>query len=294
VGAGRLGTALARALAACGYEVRALVARREGHARRAVELAGVKARALPFARLEEMPPSELLFITTPDDAVAGVAERIAALPGGDARGRVALHTSGALSSEVLAPLRARGFRVGSLHPLAAVSDPASGAESLRRAFYCVEGDARAVAAARRVVRDLGGESFSIRAEDKALYHAAALLTAGHTVALFDIAAELLARCGLRPELARRVLLPLLRSTLENLSSQTTERALTGTFARGDAETVRQHLAALRDAREPESLLTYALLGGRSLRLAARAGVADASALKEIARLLAEALGINEE
>ena len=171
MGAGRLGTALALALAACGYEVRALVARRAGHARRAVELAGVRALALPAARLAELPPSELLFIATPDDALAGVAERVAATA--RVGGRVALHTSGALSSEVLAPLRAGGFRVGSMHPLAAVSDAAAGAESLRRAFYCVEGDAAAVAAARRVVRDLGGESFSIRTEDKALYHAAA-------------------------------------------------------------------------------------------------------------------------
>ena len=296
------------------------MSRREARARRAVELAGVEARALGFARLEELPPTELLFITTPDDVIAEVAERVAALPFENARGRdgtvgrgsagvrenargresarvresthvrVALHASGALSSEVLAPLRARGFRVGSMHPLASVSDPAAGSESLRRAFYCVEGDRAAATFARRVVRDLGGESFSIKPVDKALYHASALITAGHTVALFDIAAGLLARCGLAPERARRVLLPLLASTVENLSRSSPERALTGTFARGDAATVRKHIKALRDAGEPDSLLAYALLGGRSLRLAARAGT-DAARLKEIARLLAEALGI---
>ena len=292
IGAGRMGTALARALDACGYEVRALVARSAASARRACTRAGVKASALSLARLEELPSSDIIFITTPDDAVAETAVRLASLER-EGVGRVALHTSGALASDALASLRSRGYCVGSMHPLAAVSEPQAGAESLRRAFYCVEGDRAAVRIARRIVRDLGGQSFSVRTEDKALYHAAAVLTAGHTVALFDIAVHLLARCGLADKEARRVLLPLLGSALENLSRETPERALTGTFARGDAETVRKHLAALREAGEADALLAYALLGGRSLRLAARAG-ADAKRLKEIARLLSEARGLGEE
>src|SRR5437868_10489920 len=40
--------------------------------------------------------------------------------------RIALHTSGALSSDALAPLSAAGFAVGSLHPLVSVSDARAG------------------------------------------------------------------------------------------------------------------------------------------------------------------------
>src|ERR1051326_146689 len=131
-----------------------------GGARRAAPRAGVGAKALGVARLGELPPSDVLLISTPDDAIEETANHIAALP--DARARVALHTSGALSSDVLAAMRGRGYAVGSMHPLAAVSDAEAGAESLRRAFYCVEGDARAVRAARHIVRDLGGRGFLIR------------------------------------------------------------------------------------------------------------------------------------
>jgi predicted short-subunit dehydrogenase-like oxidoreductase (DUF2520 family) len=282
VGAGRLGTALARALGACGYEVRALVSRTAAGARRAAKRAGVETLALGLSQLERLPPVGLLFITTPDGLIGETARNLAALPG--LRASVALHASGALSSDVLAPLRARGVGVGSMHPLAAVSDAEGGAESLRRAFYCVEGDARAARAAQRVVRELGGKSFSIEPGSKALYHAAALLAAGHVVALFDVAADTLARCGMSEPHAREVLLPLLRSTVENLSRQTPSRALTGSFARTDAETVRQHLRALGELEDSDALAVYKILGGHSLKLAQSAGAEPALA-ETIQRML---------
>jgi predicted short-subunit dehydrogenase-like oxidoreductase (DUF2520 family) len=246
----------------------------------------LKALALGASELSRLPKVELLFIATPDDALGEAVTSLASLP--DARARVALHTSGALSSELLAPLRARGYGVGSMHPLAAVSEPRAGARSLGQAFYCVEGDARAVRAARRVVRDLGGRSFTIAPKDKALYHAAAVLTAGHVVALFDTALDTLRRCGLDEKRAREVLLPLLRSTVENLSTQTPERALTGTFARGDLQTVLSHLSALRQAHDGAALATYVALGERSLGLAERRGRAVPNA-EEIRRVLRRAL-----
>ena len=110
------------------------------------------------------------------------------------------------------------------------------------------------------------------------------MASGHVTALFDIAMEMLARCGLNERRARRVLLPLLKSTLENLYASDPAHALTGTFARADSATVRKHLAALRSSKMRDALAAYTLLGLRSLRLAQAAG-ARSDALREIEGLL---------
>jgi predicted short-subunit dehydrogenase-like oxidoreductase (DUF2520 family) len=287
IGAGRLGTALALALYRHGYTVEAVVARRITHARRAARLIASGPRALTDRQLDLLPPSDLLFITTPDDAVERSArDLLAASVSTIDEERTALHTSGALSSTVLSPLREAGFHIGSMHPLVSVSDPLAGALSLEKAFYCVEGDAAASRVARAIVRSLGGHSFSISTRDKALYHAAAVMASGHATALFDLAIEMLTHCGLNARRARAVLMPLLRSTIENLSTHDPAGALTGTFARADTATVRRHLAALRNLSLHDALAAYVLLGRRSIRLAKLKG-ADRKELERIALALKE-------
>lgn len=290
IGAGRLGTALAIAFASRGYTINALVARHTRQAQRAAKLFRENAAstttplALNDKQLDSLPASDIIIITTPDDAIAATAARLAALPQDTRQTRTVFHASGALSSDVLSVMRAAGYRTGSLHPLLAVSDSVLGAENLRTAFFCVEGERAAIRVARALVHDLGAQSFSINTQDKALYHAAAVMASGHMVALFDMASEMLAAWGLKEPRARAVLLPLVRSTLENLAQREPARVLTGTFARADITTVRRHLAALHTLGSREILVAYTLLGQRSLQLAKRNGV-DADAIKEIARLL---------
>lgn len=287
VGAGRLGQALAMALRSSGYPILAFVARSASHARKAAEPFNKSEKpvlALAASQLEQLPLTDLILVTTPDDAIEQTARKLAACETGRFRKSAVLHTSGALSSEVLSPLAKAGFRTGSLHPLVSVSEPRAGAKALRGAFYCLEGDRGAMQLARLVVSDLGGTSFSIRPESKALYHAAAVMASGHVVALFDVAAEMLAACGVSRKNAERILMPLLESTVNNLKQSDPEKALTGTFARGDLATVRRHLAALSRKEFGEALEIYKLLGRQSIQLAEKNRL-DPQLLEQIRRLL---------
>lgn len=261
IGAGRLGTTLATALATKGYAIRSLVARRTQRARKAATLLGGNVAVVPAAQIRSLPPADLFLICVPDDQIAMVATELSHLKFD--RAPIALHTSGALSSDVLAPLRKKGWHTGSLHPLISVSD---GHASIRGAFWGVEGDARAARTAKAIVRDLEGESFSIRSAEKPLYHAAAVMTSGSVTALFDVALEMLVSSGLTRKTARRILQPLLTSTVQNLETKDPAQALTGTFSRGDVETVKRHLAALNQSGLSDALELYRLLGKRSLKL----------------------------
>lgn len=286
IGTGRLGTALALGLHRNGHQVVGLVAR---HARKAEQVAQLLSGkdsyptpvALAAKDLRRLPVSDVILISTPDDEIEGVARSLAAL----ATDGVVLHTSGALSSGVLSPLARAGLHTGSIHPLISVSDPKSGAAALRGAFFCIEGDTRAVRIARRMVADLNGTAFSISSQSKTLYHAAAVMASPHVTALFDLAVRTLVAAGLDRQKARQVLVPLLESTVDNLKTSDTAAALTGTFARGDVATVKRHLKALSGRENRETLKIYKLLGLHALQLAETNGL-DQKSIKAIKRLLA--------
>ncbi|MGH7776009.1 MAG: DUF2520 domain-containing protein, partial [Candidatus Dormibacterales bacterium] len=76
-------------------------------------------------------------------------------------------------------------------------------------------------------------------------------------------------------------LPLMRGVLDNLAREGLGGALTGPVARGDAETVRAHLAALRAigegvgpaaAEEPLPARVYRILGLVALELGESTGL----------------------
>ena len=265
IGPGRLGVALGIALHSVGYQIVSLVGRRPKQLRKAAKVLDVSVETLVAKALDGYQPSDLVIVAVPDDRITEVADELAHLD--IQRPTTILHTSGALSSSVFSNLAKKGWRTGSFHPLASISEPVAGAQLLKKAFWCIEGGTHATRLARRLVKDLGGQSFSIQSKDKPLYHAAAVMTSGNVTALFDVALQMLESCGLSRSKAQKVLLPLLESAVANLISASPSEALTGTYARGDLATLELHLAAMSKKEMQEALKLYQILGEHSLKLA---------------------------
>src|SRR6267143_1530909 len=260
IGAGRVGRALGRRLRELGWKIGAIVTRSEASARKAVRFIGAGKACAGLTR--QILVSRVILIATPDDHIAVVARGLARIAEEELRGRVVLHTSGAMDSSALDSVRHRGAKIGSIHPLQSFSGVA--VPSLEGKVFAIEGDTQAVRMARRIARALGGSPVHIAGSKKLLYHTAAAMAAGHVLAVEEAAAQLLISLGMKRSEAVRALLPLTRQVLENFERLGPRAAWTGPLSRGDYKVVRAHSNALRESPH-ECMHAYEALN----RLAAR-------------------------
>jgi predicted short-subunit dehydrogenase-like oxidoreductase (DUF2520 family) len=276
IGVGKLGGALAIALSRKSFTIENLLTRNSENAKKIAELIESKPKIIFESEFAEV-SSGVILITTQDFEIENVVQKLKE----NLRHKpTVFHASGSLSSDVLKDLKALGCKVGSIHPLVSVSDAGLGAERFADAYFCVEGDDEAVKVADQIVERLGGKSFSINAKYKSLYHASAVTACGHLIALVDVAIEMLTRCGIDEGDAQKILLPLIKSTVENLETQSTAQALTGTVARADVKTLENHLETLEKNVSKEAQEVYLQLAARSVHLAERQG-ANALNLEKI-------------
>jgi predicted short-subunit dehydrogenase-like oxidoreductase (DUF2520 family) len=242
IGAGRVGRALGRRLRELGWTIGAVVTRSETSARKAVRSIGA-GHARAFLTRQVL-AAQVILITAPDHSVAEVAQELARIGAEELRGKVILHTSGALSSSVLDPVKKCGAAVGSMHPLQTFSGV--GMPPLEGRAIAIEGDSHAVRMARQIARAFGAVPVHIEGSKKPLYHAAGALAAGNVLALMEAAMRLMTAAGMKRREAVRALLPLTRQVLENFERLGPRAAWTGPLSRGDYGVVAAHMEAMKD------------------------------------------------
>ena len=280
VGPGRLGGALALALSHSGFSIDALVYRSRNRVNALAEQLIPSPELTPISKLKNI-SSPIVIIAVQDQVIPDTVRMIR---DSVEHGSSVFHTSGSLSSDVLGELHEQGCNVASLHPLASVSKWKDGQHRFKNAYFCLEGDPKAVTVGKRLVSKLGGHSILIDKSRKALYHAAALTAAGHVTALFDVAIGFMVKAGVNRKTAKQMLQPLLVSVAQNLSVEDTPQALTGTYARADEGTMQGHLDALRSDATIDEFVIYLELAVRSIELSEKAGT-DLTKLKRMRDVL---------
>ena len=250
IGAGRLGTALARRLSQAKY------------------LTQIVPRNSPPKILR----ADVIWFCVPDGKIANAAHSFSQLQW---KGKYAFHSSGVLSSDVLSSLRNTGARVASVHPL--MTFVKNSVPELSAVPFAIEGDLSAVRVARSIVRSLGGKPVTIKKQDKVAYHAFATMICPLLVSLLAASEKAATLAGLSAADARRRMLPIIFQTLRNYQNLGPAKAFSGPIVRGDVETVRAHLKALTKA--PSAKKAYVALARTAL------DVLPNRNRKQIARLL---------
>jgi predicted short-subunit dehydrogenase-like oxidoreductase (DUF2520 family) len=252
VGPGNLGSALATELYRAGYTIPAIV-RRAG-----LKITGPKAlahrvKADLFILGERSLDSDIVWLTVPDDAITAVAAQLAASQSW--KGKIVFHSSGALTSEELAPLWEKGAHVASVHPM--MTFVAGQKPSWRGVSFAVEGDDDAVRLANQIATDIGGRPFEIDRRSKVLYHAFGSFASPLVIALMSAMEQVAEAAGIPTDKAKNMMRPLLAETLNNYLRSDAASAFSGPLVRGDVHTIRKHLAHLQ--RIPEAREVYVAL-----------------------------------
>ena len=192
-------------LSSAGYAIKAIAVRNSrrntAEARALAKRIGARLVVLGKQPIE----TDIVWLTVPDDAIAAVAHGIARSQ--DWRGKIVFHSSGALTSEELAPLRKLGARVASVHPM--MTFVRGEAPEMAGVAFAMEGDAQAVRAARSVVEELGANSFVIQKQKKVLYHAFGSFASPLVIALMSSMEQVAIASGIRKENIKPVVVPLL-------------------------------------------------------------------------------------
>lgn len=289
VGAGAMGTALARRLRNAGYPVAAVLSR---SGRSAQELAATVGAAVASSEKNALPARvTLVLLCVPDGQVRPVARTLAATDHPWPRCLVA-HTSGALPAAALAPLAEEGATTLSFHPLQAFAETTS-PEAFEGIYVGLEGAEDAVAAGRALAEALGARPLVLPEAAKARYHLAASMASNFLVTLMGLAGDILDEATadsreIDAPSGVEALRPLLAGTMRNLQDAPPSAALTGPLARGDEDTVAAHLEVLR-THHPGVLPAYAALATETIQQAARADRLSPETADRLLSRLAEAM-----
>ncbi len=279
IGAGKVGTALAVTLSGKGYPVVAVYSRTRASSQRLAD--SVDGCRVCDTGQGVAEAAELVFVTTPDDVIGQV---VAELNWG--KGQSVVHCSGADSTAILEKAREDGAFVGGFHPLQTFASVTHAIENIPGSTFAIEAEEPLLAILKDMAVALQGTWVKLNADDKVLYHAAAVMACNYFVTLVKLATDLWGTFGASPEQAIKALMPLLRGTLNNVENVGLPNCLTGPIARGDIGTIRKHVSALKRAA-PEVLSAYRELGLHTIPIGVAKGTLDAERAEQLRELLKE-------
>lgn len=230
--------------------------------------------------------SNMVLITTRDDQIAGVCQRLCEQNAIN-RGHLVGHMSGAHSSHILTNARKSDATVFSLHPLQAFADEEKSLADLPHTYFSLEADSGNLDPIKKMLSKMGNPYFTLSPEHKSLYHLSACMLSNYLVTLMASGLSALEASGIDPKKGFAAMRPLIDGTLANIARLGPAQALTGPIARADAGTIKEHMAALNSMGLDSVKSVYTAMGLKTLDLATEELLKTPDKVAAIRQVLAE-------
>jgi predicted short-subunit dehydrogenase-like oxidoreductase (DUF2520 family) len=279
IGMGKVGTAIGHLLNRAGHKIISVSDKSAAALKTALPYTGGEAFSDPR---EAVIGADIILITTPDDIIVDACSEIA-VPELIA-GKIIFHMSGAGGLDLLDAAKRAGADVASIHPLQSFSSIDTAINNIPGSIFGITADKKVQETAGKIVHDLKGIPVFISPAQKPLYHAAACFASNYLVTLLNVVETIFESIGIDKENAQKAYLPLVYGTLKNVEKSGSIQALTGPIARGDAGTIKKHIAAMKETQSEYAPL-YSALGLITIEVARKKGTLSAKQAEIINNLL---------
>ena len=283
IGIGKMGKALAVALATHGYSVTACYSR---SATSTSELKELLPRCFITSTAQEVVDrTNLVFITIPDDLIQSYVQDLRV---NENQGFV--HCSGSLPRSILNNANSKARFTGMFHPyqtLAGIDSPADAVGRLSGITFAIDAEGWLLDQLISFGESLDSRTIHVPASDLGIYHSSAVLVCGFLATLLHCAISLWEEMGHNKDDAMKAILPLATSTLSNIGNLGVLPSMTGPIYRGDIATIENHISSLI-SRTPQIVDVYTSLFQASLPIAQQLG-ADSPTISALETLIKDTL-----
>jgi predicted short-subunit dehydrogenase-like oxidoreductase (DUF2520 family) len=198
----------------------------------------------PLKSIEQLEPSDITFITTPDDKIESVCNSIVQMNRLPVKG-IMLHCSGTLSIDILSKLKSKGHDVARVHPIKHFKEIPHAVETFNGTHCLIESDENAYSTLQLFFKSIGGNVIRMYQSPDYLYHTACVFASVFPQMLLTASSILYEICGIEKEMAVTLARDLMQQALKSIDvSKNYANYIEGPLKRGDANTLENNIASI--------------------------------------------------
>jgi predicted short-subunit dehydrogenase-like oxidoreductase (DUF2520 family) len=248
IGAGKISYSLTNVITKNNYNIKIVVSRRLNSAKKLAQKFKIETYS---DQLNDIPAKCSFFLlAVPDSQIKIVAENLSRLKL-NFKNSLFVHLSGAHDISLLNSLKNKNAKTASIHIMQTF--PTKRIVNIKNSYAAIETKNKNIGNfLSSFANSVDLIPFTLKSENKALYHAAGVFASNFLVGNFFNSEKLFNESKIDNLNFYEMMQPIILSTLQNINKEGTVKALSGPVERGDLDTVKNHLLSIRKKRKYNS------------------------------------------